>query len=355
MVAGGDGRWARGVGHQLSLAVDPVASGGRLLRRGEQGPEVARLDGTKWSTVTLDGAGKVGRNPSLAFGPDGLPLISYYAQTTQDLRLASFNGRKWYVTTIDAAGSVGQFSSLAISPLDGSWGVAYESQAENGGIKFAQRRRRSFSVATIALLDRSAGEWTSKPSLAFDGSGRAAVGYADPAHDAVRLALAARRGWGTVTVVSGGGVANDAVVTFDPTSGLSTVIYLDQGGAVKLARSTSAGAWSVSTIGQADSVTAAVNPVTRALAVVSGGSTTQVDAELAAPGAAAGPGDPRRVHETFVQWNAVGGATGYALSGAPTAGGRGRRSGRAAIGPARRRSPTRNFGSRWRTGIACGH
>ena len=89
-----------------------------------------------WTVSTVDSAGSVGVDSSLALGPDGQPAISYYDSSNGYLKFARFNGSTWTLTTVDSAGSVGQFTSLAFGP-DGQPAISYRD-ATNLDLKFAR-------------------------------------------------------------------------------------------------------------------------------------------------------------------------------------------------------------------------
>jgi hypothetical protein len=48
----------------------------------------ARFNGSSWALTTVDSLGCIGQNNSLAFGPDGQPVISYLDYTNYDLKIA---------------------------------------------------------------------------------------------------------------------------------------------------------------------------------------------------------------------------------------------------------------------------
>ena len=93
--------------------------------------QVARWDGTNWvcntitltsnigirSATTLDTTGNVGQYASIAIGADNLPIISYYDNTSKDLKAfhctntACTDGT---ATALDTAGTVGSDTSIAI-------------------------------------------------------------------------------------------------------------------------------------------------------------------------------------------------------------------------------------------------
>ena len=81
---------------------------------------------------TVDSAGSVGEGTSIATGADGLPIMSYYDSTNQDLKVAKCNdaacaGQDETLSTVASAGAVGGLSSIAIG-ADGLSVVSYTDQ-----------------------------------------------------------------------------------------------------------------------------------------------------------------------------------------------------------------------------------
>jgi predicted regulator of Ras-like GTPase activity (Roadblock/LC7/MglB family) len=96
---------------------------------------IALLDGRylpKWIITTVDSAGYVGQYTSIANGADGLPIVSYFDNTNQDLQDlkvvhcgdASCSPATNTITTVDSAGIVGQYTSIAVG-ADGLPVVSY--------------------------------------------------------------------------------------------------------------------------------------------------------------------------------------------------------------------------------------
>lgn len=78
---------------------------------------IARFNGASWAVSTVDGSGSNGGYTSLAFGPDGQPLLAYFSGTSAaDLRFARYDNSGWTLTTVESAGDCGQYSSLKIAP-----------------------------------------------------------------------------------------------------------------------------------------------------------------------------------------------------------------------------------------------
>ena len=76
------------------------------------------------------------RWPSLALGPGGLPFISYYDPTNQDLRLANYDGAAWIIQVVDSLGDTGHTSSLELN-AQGYPVISYHD-ATNGDLKIAR-------------------------------------------------------------------------------------------------------------------------------------------------------------------------------------------------------------------------
>ena len=129
--------------------------------------------GIPWNLTIIDSVDNVGSFNSLAFGPDGLPAISFWDQINGDLKIARYNGSAWILTTIDSVGVVGYYSSLAFGP-DGQPAISYLDHT-NGDLKIA---RYNGSVWTLTTVD-STGTVGYYTSLIFGSDGQPAIGYCD--------------------------------------------------------------------------------------------------------------------------------------------------------------------------------
>lgn len=115
-------------------------------------------------------------NPSITLGPLGLPRISAYDTTADDLIVYTFDGiMLWENTTVDGATSdAGLFSSIATSPL-GMPNVAYfDSSSET--VKFTRFDGLAWSAETIASA--IPGNALSSVSLKFGPDGRPGIAVA---------------------------------------------------------------------------------------------------------------------------------------------------------------------------------
>lgn len=98
-------------------------------------------EGGNETVSSVDTGGDAGAFNSIAIGTDGNPVISYYAGTDADLKVARCNdaacaGGGEAISTVDAAGNVGVFTSVAIG-TDGIPVVSYED-ATHASLKVAR-------------------------------------------------------------------------------------------------------------------------------------------------------------------------------------------------------------------------
>ena len=115
-----------------------------------------------WSTVTVDSAGSVGFDTSIAVDANGDPMISYFDFANDDLKFAicdrseSIGGNcdqtaDWSTVTVDAEGIVRRYLSLALND-SGDPMISYF----NFGLKFAICDR---SASTNGNCDQP-GDWS---------------------------------------------------------------------------------------------------------------------------------------------------------------------------------------------------
>ncbi|MCK5561825.1 MAG: hypothetical protein KAJ51_14595, partial [Thermoplasmata archaeon] len=71
-----------------------------------------------WNISTVDSAGDVGGETSIALDTSNHPHISYHDLTNYDLKYAHWNGSAWNISTVDSAGNVGGYTSIALDASD---------------------------------------------------------------------------------------------------------------------------------------------------------------------------------------------------------------------------------------------
>lgn len=160
---------------QPAISFFEASGGGNLM--------FTRSTGSNWpivfpiTVIPIDALGNVGSHTSLAFGPDGQPAISYYDQTSGNLKFVRYSvGPGWTFSTVDDGGvsdDVGQYTSLAFGP-DGQPVISYYD-VTNGDLKFARYNGYNFNVFVVD----STGDVGSHTSLAFGPDGLPAISYFD--------------------------------------------------------------------------------------------------------------------------------------------------------------------------------
>jgi predicted regulator of Ras-like GTPase activity (Roadblock/LC7/MglB family) len=111
---------------QLAMALGKTARGTATWHPAQGSNWLAPPAGN--ASTLVDDAGDVGQYNSMTIGADGLPIISYYDNTLEALRVAHCNdlacaGQKT-VTIVDDSGNLGGYSSIAIG-IDGLPIISY--------------------------------------------------------------------------------------------------------------------------------------------------------------------------------------------------------------------------------------
>jgi uncharacterized repeat protein (TIGR01451 family) len=172
--------------------------------------------------TTLDSTGIVGEYSAVAFGADGLALVSYYDRTNGDLRVghcANVACTVATLTTLDSAGDVGRHTAVAIG-ADGLGLISYYDTTNNF-LKVAHCDNVACSSAAVTILDLlGAGTGT---AIAIGADDRALIAYGDPGASTFKVAhcvdLACSSA--TTTPFTGVGSANPAIAV--PADGLPVV------------------------------------------------------------------------------------------------------------------------------------
>jgi trimeric autotransporter adhesin len=152
---------------------------------------VLLLNGTSHAAVTqtiVDNSGVVGSHSSLRLNASGFPVISYFATTTSDLKLAVCSDAACTsrtVTTVDSSGSVGLDTSLQLNAL--GFPVISYYDLTNRDLKLATCLNAvctSLALVTVASTD-DVGEFS---SMQLNASGFPVISYYDATNGDLKLA-----------------------------------------------------------------------------------------------------------------------------------------------------------------------
>ncbi len=228
--------------HPPDLAVDP-ADGNPSVAYGADAIKFAHWSGTSWKIETVETVGTFQDEPSLVYGPDGRPAISFRTQLPSvALRFARWNGTSWDVQTVDPDPSVGGPSSLAFDRL-GNPAIAYPA-APDVTVKLARWNGSKWDVEAVELGVKG---YRCFPSLAFDATGMPALVHGSGVVDGPGIRFVRWDG----TKWKGEGVAPNgwrARLAFDP-SGVPVVAFKEFSPATaKVARQGTTGEWTTEVV-----------------------------------------------------------------------------------------------------------
>jgi len=188
---------------------------------------------TNFDCSAVDSTGDTGQYAANAIDKYGNAWMSYYDNTTFDLRVARYVGTggsgcasaAWMCTTIDSTGDVGQFTSIAFDATGTAWISYYDVTNLNLKVAFFTSTGGTGCATTAwtcTIVD-STGDVGRESSIAFDASSDAWISY----RDTTNLDLKATRYVGS----SGTGCASTAwtCTTVDSTNdvGKATAIAVD--------------------------------------------------------------------------------------------------------------------------------
>ena len=170
----------------------------------------ANADCTGAATITTvhDAANDVGAYGAIAIGADGLPVISHYDVTASTLQVAKCNdaacaGPATITTVDDPANAVGAWTSIAVG-VDGLPVISYRDLSA-GALKVAQCSNSACTgTATTTTVDDPANIVGADSDIAIGADGTPVVSYWDQTAAALKVAKcvdAACNGPATITTV----------------------------------------------------------------------------------------------------------------------------------------------------------
>jgi hypothetical protein len=156
-------------GFSPSLKLDSLGRP-RIAFRRTTGIYYAAFSGTSWAVYGVDTSSSSLYDPSLALDAQGNPVVAYFNNDTNDLKVARKTGTTWVVETPDAAGDVGRSPSVAVAP-SGDLHVVYLDYT-NSRVKHGHNPASAWSLQTL-----QPSSITHRPGITMDGSGAAHIVY----------------------------------------------------------------------------------------------------------------------------------------------------------------------------------
>jgi len=147
--------------------------------------------------TTVDDAGNVGFFTSLALNSDGFPVISYYDNTSGDLKLAVCGNIACdspadnTIVIVDSAGNVGQYTSLALDNITGFPVISYTDLGPKGinvFLKVAVCGNATCTFNNSLTTVDTTGQVGQFTSLALNSSGYV-ISYLDVANFRLKVAV----------------------------------------------------------------------------------------------------------------------------------------------------------------------
>ncbi|MEW6573798.1 MAG: Ig-like domain-containing protein [Bacillota bacterium] len=155
--------------------------------------------GGSWQIETPDVAGIVGLYTSIALDVYGYPHISYFYDTSDDLKYTYKDASGWHTTTVDSTGSVGTNTSIEMNS-DGYPCISYRDDT-NTDVKYAYKDASGWHVEFADQQATALG--ANQTGLAFDSSGYPHISYLnyiDSATHNLKHAWKDAGGWHAETV-----------------------------------------------------------------------------------------------------------------------------------------------------------
>ncbi len=176
-----------------------------------------------WYIQTVDSAGEVGGEGSLALDASGYPHISYWDSTNEGLKYAAWNGSSWDIETVESAGLAADDTSLALDASSGYPRISYHDWSwTNKDLKYAAWNGREWDIETVD----SAGDVGGDTCLALDASSYPHISYVDYGNWDLKYAAWNGSSWDIQTVDSAGLVGSYTSLALDA-NGYPHISYFD--------------------------------------------------------------------------------------------------------------------------------
>ena len=224
----------------------PVIDGTNLAFMGGQlsPPQVGiylATSASEWTISTIDSAGDVGPDSSIAIDSNNKVHISYVDNINADLKYATNASGSWVVSIIDGGGAVGIYSSIGID-ANNNVHISYYD-VTNGDLKYATNASGSWETFTID----STGDVGKYTSIAVDSNNKIHISYCDYTKFDLKYATNVSSSWQTFTVDSTGNVGKYTSIGIDSNDNVH-ISYIDNTNWVLKYAANASGLWITSVV-----------------------------------------------------------------------------------------------------------
>jgi hypothetical protein len=194
-----------------------------------------------WVIQTVDSAGDVGINTSIATDSNNKVHISYYDATNDDLKYATNASGSWVTETVDNAAYAGWFTSIA---TDSNNNVHISYLFMPTYLKYATNASGSWVTETVDYAQTVPEPSSEYTSIAIDPYNKVHISYYDVGY--LKYATGYPSGpWDIQTVDSVGGMGTSiAIDSYNKVH----ISYYDFGGDLKYATGYPSGPWDIQTV-----------------------------------------------------------------------------------------------------------
>lgn len=167
--------------------------------------------GRNWQIETVDSAGMVGQDTSIALDFSGNPHVSYRDVVNEDLKYAYQDESGWHIETIDSEGNTGYSTSIAVDQSDNIH-ISYHDYS-NHQLKYALKNKGS-STWQIEIVDNN-GNVGLDTSITVDLSGNPQISYRDYSNKCLMYAHKNASIWQIEKVDETGDTGGHTSITLD--------------------------------------------------------------------------------------------------------------------------------------------
>jgi len=205
--------------------------------------------GSRWQLELIDGKGITGYDSSLAFNNSNNPAIAYEDVTRRVIRFAEWNGASWDVEDVVTVDQQTTSSSISLAfDNSGNPAISYGVFSGPNEVRFVHYNGATWDDELVeAFVTNFASDV--RTSLAYDGSGNAAIAYHDPDNGDLKFAnWDGVSAWDIETVDSTNDTGHHPSLVYDGSNNASISYRDDTNKNLRYANWDGVSAWDIETV-----------------------------------------------------------------------------------------------------------